>query len=185
MVLTLALDVGIINFAACLADVNGGDVDVQACVLRRIGDSKDKMEVLIRGLAAVMDAEPEVFAPRGLCRVLIEQQNGRFAPINFALSCVLYAHYARLPDVAVEFQHPRCKFNAMRASADPALDPVRERLMTAKGKDLKKLSVDVARLTATARGCAVMLAALDGNKKKDDLADVYNVVMTSGDPVCM
>lgn len=176
--LTLALDIGICNFAACLADAAALPPVVRACVLRRIGSPKDKIHVLIAGLLAVMGAEPAVFAPPGLRRVVIEQQNGRMAPINHALSCVLFGHYASMPGVEPEFQHPRRKFTALRASDDPALAPLREMLAAARGKDLKRAAVAAATALAEARGCEVTLTALREARKRDDLSDCYLMIAT-------
>jgi hypothetical protein len=171
--IVLAFDIGIVNLAVCVSQGEKGSVPT---VLHSrtycIGRSTDPMDALIRSLIVTMDNDGDVFYPVGITRVVIEQQLGCSAPKNYALSSVVYALYARA-GIDVRFASPREKFKALAvlARSEPVI--AHFDFCGARGKALKKLSVDAATILADRWGAQVFIDAIANTKKKDDLADSF------------
>jgi hypothetical protein len=175
--LVLGIDVGIINLAACLAEVNAGQpAKVVDCLNLRIGNPKDSINDLIKRLVHAIHEHSATMIPDGLQKVVIEQQLGRVATKNYALSAALLAFYesASLRGgglLEVTTQNPRNKFKKLSQMDLPCLDLIRSELITSRGKELKKLSIKAADLVAEAWECQVFIDKTRGMKKRDDVSD--------------
>lgn len=177
--LVLGIDIGIVNMAACLADVQEGSPPVVInCINLRIGHPKDSINLLIKGLVRELHYHAATLQADRLESVEIEQQLGRVATKNYALSSALLMFYESLSvqrggAITVASQNPRVKFKKLAQLSLPCLDVLRTELTSSKGRALKKLSVRAAHLLAEEWQCQVYLDKEKTIKKLDDAADAY------------
>ncbi len=177
MVRVVAFDIGVCNFAWCVADVNEGSnpviIQLNNC---RIGNAKDPIAVLMHSMAAVLHQHKSTVQD-GIQNVRIEQQVTLRASKNQSLSAALYMFYASLQAAghvslqSVEFVHPRAKFKKALALPYAVLDPFRTDLKQARGPALKKISVNVTKVLLQHWHCDEAYAQICAAKKQDDLAD--------------
>lgn len=177
--MTLGIDVGIINMAASLADVSPGQPPVVIdCINFRIGSPKDSINDLLKTLVHAIAERADTMEPPGLQRVVIEQQLGRAATKNYALSASLLCYYEALShrrggEISVTSVNPRRKFKILSAMDLRCLDIIRDDLKTARGPALKKLAVKAADLLAEHWQCTVFIENTRDMKKRDDVADSF------------
>jgi hypothetical protein len=175
--LVLGIDVGIINLAACLAEVNEGQTaKVIDCINLRIGNPKDSINDLIKCLVHSINEHSHVLEPVGLAKVVVEQQVALKAAKNYGLCAALLAYYesASLKGggfIQVSTQNPRVKFKKLSKLSLPCLDLIRSDLVNCRGKELKKLSIKAADLIAEAWECQVFIDNTRNLKKRDDAGD--------------
>ncbi len=180
MVLTLGIDVGIINLAACLADVSPGEPPrVIDCINFRIGNPKDSINDLLKTLVHSIAQRADTMEPSALRRVVVEQQLGKTATKNYALSAALLCYYESLSfrrggEISVTSVNPRKKFKLLAQMDDVrCLDIIRDDLRTARGPALKKLAIKAADLLAEHWQCTVFIDKTRNMKKRDDISDSY------------
>jgi hypothetical protein len=171
----LAFDIGSINFAYCLVEMGDEPPRVVSMGKRTLGASTDCMSVLIDSMQVFVESLSEVCTPPWE-RVIIEQQNGRTAPKNFALSTALYSYYQRLAPGRVVFVNPRVKFT--RLAQRPEMESVRAEILDTRGAALKNLTVKCATMLAETWGCPVAAAGIRGAIKKDDVSDALLMAAT-------
>lgn len=177
MVRVVGFDIGIINMSFCVGDIcpAGGPPVIISCRVFRIGEVKDKLAVLIQNLIKILHDTPEVNS--GVEEVLIEQQVALSASRNTSLAAVVFAYYGQLqaqehPTLKkINFVNPRSKFKCLRLCGLECIAPFKEELATAKGKELKKLAVKMAKILAEHWNCQVLLEAMKSSKKLDDICD--------------
>jgi len=173
----VAFDVGIVNFAFCIADIElDCNPSILACANARIGNAKDPIAVLITNLATFLN-ENKIILQDKIEIVKIEQQVAMKASKNQSLSAALYMFYKdlMLTDNStvreVQFVNPRAKFKQLRACPLAILDPFRDILKETRGPALKKLSIQLATLVSEHWNCEIAIDALKNAKKKDDISD--------------
>jgi hypothetical protein len=167
----LGIDIGIINCGFCLTEFDDANQpNVIYCECLAFGRYKDSIGIIINGIHRVMKENHEIFATTD--KVIIEQQMGAKSSKNFAISSVLYYHFAQL-DKTVMFMNPVVKFNYVKTLAIDSIEPLFE-----THKDLKKLSVAIATELAKFYDLPVLQEALGKYKKKDDICDslLYSLV---------
>jgi hypothetical protein len=165
---TLAFDIGISNMALCVAQDNR----VRFCDVFSIGSPKDPLNILISNL--VKELRLREHSIGHVDAVLIEQQLGRAATKNFALSAVLYSYFRDHFEetTIVKFVNPRQKFKKLSEMKDvPGIFEREEEFKNTRGPKLKKLAVDASIALATHYKDENYLQKLQTLKKKDDLAD--------------
>jgi hypothetical protein len=168
---TIAFDLGTVNFALCCSQNHL----VTLSEVFRIGDSKDPIAVLIRGMICALDARLQTLGP--IAKVYIEQQLGMRASKNTSLSSALFAYcICTFRDATVEFVSPRNKFKLLAAMHDRGIAGISERseeFKSCRGPALKKLSVQASKALATHYGDCRFVTALAELKKQDDKSDSY------------
>lgn len=167
---TLAFDVGIVNMALCVSENNM----VRYCDVFLIGKPKDPLNGLINTLLQQLRARQESIG--SVTRIVIEQQLGRAATKNFALSAVLFAYFSdHFHGVAtVEFVSPRKKFKILATLCGvPGISERSEEFKTTRGPGLKKLAVQASKALAEHNNDMYFLSKLALLKKKDDCSDSH------------
>lgn len=178
MVRVISFDIGIINMSYCVGDICPNAVEtprISACNLFNIGNIKDTLAQLIHNMMKILHDTAEV--NDGIEDVLIEQQIALKASRNTSLAAAVFAYYEQLRCQGhstlkvIRFVNPRSKFKAIRLCGLECVEPYKDELKTAKGKQLKKLAVKMAILLAEHWQCQVFLDAVKATKKKDDISD--------------
>lgn len=178
MTRVLAFDIGVCNFAYCIADINsnGEPPVIVKCANSRIGNAKDPIAILITNMAEFLHTHKSILQD-DIHSVIIEQQVALKASKNQSLSAALYMYYANLiatqhPTLTeVRFVNPRAKFKKIAELPYEVLDPYRTQLKEARGSSLKKLSVDVVKILLVHWKCFAAYETVCSAKKADDLAD--------------
>lgn len=136
-----------------------------------IGKAKDPLAVLITALVQKLKQLQENH--QGVNRILLEQQLGRSATKNFALSSVLYSYFIdHIPGAVVEFVNPRRKFKILSTMEGvPGITDRSEDFKTTRGPALKKLAVEACKALALHHNDVVLLQKLQQLKKLDDISD--------------
>jgi hypothetical protein len=166
---TLAFDIGIVNMALCVSEHR----IVRYCNVFAIGRPKDPLDILIRQLLIALQEQEQAIGC--VAHVRIEQQLGRAATKNFALSAVLFAYFTKhCPHADVQFVSPRKKFKELAQMQDvPGISERSEEFKATRGPKLKKLAVEASRALAAHVGDDQYLKRLAAQKKKDDMADSH------------
>ncbi|CAM9107045.1 unnamed protein product [Ectocarpus sp. 12 AP-2014] len=176
-----SIDIGVVNLAFCVTEFTPrGDgtftfhlVDVQ-CV--RIGSVGESIHSLGKKLIAIYSADDALQSEK-LDFVFIEQQLSR-AVKNIVLAYITMAYFETRKfgcdddTTIITFVPPKKKFAAVRhAFPEDVLSPIN---FERRGRELKKLSVEVARLLFTTFRVEVGLHALTKYRSKlDDVSDVF------------
>lgn len=175
-----SIDIGVVNLAFCVTEfVEQYDgtfaFDLVHVQRVKIGNTKETMNVLGKKLLAFYNANDALQEER-LDYVFIEQQLSR-AVKNIVLAYVTMAYFEtkRLDSddsTMIVFVSPRNKFKAVRyAFSEDLLKPLN---FDRSGRELKKLSVEVARLLFIRFKVYVGLDALTKyGTKLDDVSDVF------------
>jgi hypothetical protein len=177
MVRVVSFDVGIVNMAYCVGDIcpDGGRPQIRACKVFKIGEMMDTLAVLLRSIVQILHNTPDV--NDGIEDILVEQQLSLKASRNTSIASAVIAYYEALKAQGhstlkrIRFVNPRSKFKALRLCGLDCIEPFRDELKSAKGKALKKLSVNMAILLAEHWHLQVFLDAMKSTKKHDDIAD--------------
>ncbi|CAM9204671.1 unnamed protein product [Pylaiella littoralis] len=181
-----SIDIGVVNLALCVTEfteLGDGKFRFNVTHLERasIGSPSETMHVLGRKLVKFY-AGNKALAGRSFDFVFIEQQLSR-AVKNYVLSYVTLSYFETVnvtvdrPDrpaaaAAVVFVSPKNKFRAVRHAFPEAA--LRSIDFERRGRGLKKLSVEIARLLFDAFAVDVGLKALrEYGSKLDDISDVF------------
>lgn len=170
---TLAFDIGIVNLAVCVSD-NGL---VRYCNVLSIGSPKDPLCSLITQLLEALRDRVELIG--NVRHIRIEQQLGRAATKNFALSAALFTYTSdHYPHADVAFVSPRKKFKILASMKNiPGISERAFEFKTTRGAALKKLAVEAAIALAQHRQDHYFLEQISQLRKKDDMADAYGLAV--------
>ena len=177
-----SIDIGVVNLAFCVTEFTprcdgAFDFNLVHTERTRIGGMDESIHCLGKKLLAFYDRSDALRKER-LDYVFVEQQLSR-AVKNTALSFVTMAYFetrklceSSVSNATVVFVSPRKKFQAVRHAFPPEV--FREINFERRGRELKRLSVEVARLLFTRFRVKVGLVAMAENKQKlDDISDVF------------
>lgn len=176
-----SIDIGVKNLALCVNEFlerGDGTFAFNLVHMERvaIGRSSDTIHVLAKRLLAFYDTNDALTNQR-LDFVFIEQQLSR-AVKNIVLAYTTLAYFetrnkiCRNVDAKVVFVSPTKKFKAIKFTF-PA-DLINSIDFDRRGRNLKKLSVDIATLLFTSFHVEVGLRALSQYRPKlDDVSDVF------------
>lgn len=178
----VSIDIGVVNLALCVTDFTqkcDGTYDFDLVHLERatIGRMRETIQVLGRKLVAFYGSSDALNSEK-VDYVFVEQQLSR-ASKNLALSHVTLAYFEtrnlcgdHSTNTRVVLVTPKNKFRAVRkAFPEDILSSID---FERRGRHLKQLSVDVARLLFTTFSVKVGLTALSEYKDKaDDVSDVF------------
>ena len=166
---TLAFDVGTVNMCLCVAEHG----HVRHWSLFSIGAKNDPLAKLIEQLLAVLQQQAESIGR--VQHVRIEQQLGRAATKNFALSAAIFAYcLMKYPDADTQYVNPRRKFKLLGAMTDvPGISERSEEILNTRGRSLKKLAVELSKALAEHNDDTPYMLQLASLSKKDDLSDCH------------
>lgn len=174
-----SIDIGVVNLAFCVTEFTercdgkfAFDLVHVECV--KIGNMRETIHGLGKKLLTFYSTNDALQNER-LDYVFIEQQLSR-AVKNIILAYVTMAYFEtkRLSaddSTTIVFVSPKNKFKAVRyAFSEDVLNSLN---FDRRGRELKKLSVEVARLLFARFNVEVGLAAFTKYKKLDDVSDVF------------
>jgi hypothetical protein len=175
----LSVDIGIKNLAFCITDFNMDDKTFDlVCVEKAcIGNVKQTCYTLSIALMDFMMSCVSVHE-KPLDHILIENQVSRSIK-NTVLGYTCLSHFYTLSKVeencsSVQFISPRNKFKAIEAYFPGTLEKYDTDHCKAPSKDLKKLSIQIAKDIFTDMNITTGLEAMAEFKPKlDDVADVF------------
>lgn len=169
----LSIDVGILNFCFCIVDFQDDDFELVHVEKVAIGNMRQTAKVLTEALIDFLRSS-EVINSKPITYIFIENQLSR-AVKNTILAYATMAFFyteSRIvqSDVHIQFIQPRVKFTAIEAY----FPGVAESQCRSNSKDLKKLSIKIARNVFTELNNTKGLEAMEEYKPKlDDVADVF------------
>lgn len=172
----LSIDMGVINFCFCIVDFKEDDFELVHIEKVSIGKMKQTAHALSTALVDFLRSS-EAINDKPINYIFIEQQMSRAIKNTIlAYTTVTYfyteSQIAR-SDVHIQFVQPRMKFNAIDAYF-PGVIESQEMICRTNSKDLKKLSIKIARDCFTDLNITKGLEAMNKYKPKlDDVADVF------------
>lgn len=175
-----SIDIGVVNLAFCVIEfvsTTDGSFDFDLVHVQRvkIGNMRETMDVLGRKLLAFFSTS-DALQEASLDYVFIEQQLSR-AVKNIVLSYITMAYFETKrigcsSSTKIYFVPPKNKFAAVRYAFSE--DVVSSINFQRSGRELKNLSVEVARLLFTKFHVRVGLDALTKyGTKLDDVSDAF------------
>lgn len=172
----LSIDIGIKNFCFCIVDFHEDEFELVHIEKTEIGTVKQTAHVLTTALVDFFRTS-DAINEKPIHFIYVEQQVSK-SPKNMILAYAtstyfytesLFAH----SDVHFQFIPPRAKFSAVDAYF-PGVVESQDMICRSNSKDLKKLSIKIARDIFTEMNVTKGLEAVEKYKPKlDDVADVF------------
>lgn len=172
----LSIDLGIINFCFCIMDFKDDEFELVHIEKISIGKMKQTAHVLTTALVDFLRSS-DAINEKPIHYIFIESQMSRaikntilaYATVTYFYteSCISQS------DVHIQFVQPRMKFNAIETYF-PGVIESQDMICRSNSKDLKKLSIKIAREVFTELNVTKGIEALEKYKPKlDDVADVF------------
>ena len=172
----LSIDLGIVNFCFCIVDFKDDGFELVHVEKVSIGTMKQTAHVLATSLVDFLRSS-DAINEKPIHYIFIENQVSR-AVKNTILSYSTMTYFYTEScicgsDVHIQFIPPRAKFDAIEAYF-PGVVESQEVICRSNSKDLKKVSVKVAREIFTEMGVTKGLEAFERYRPKlDDVSDVF------------
>ena len=173
----LSIDIGIINLSFCIMefDIEQHEFELLHIEKTSIGQVKQTCVVLASALIDFLDSS-EVINEKPFDYIFIENQLSR-AIKNTVLGYSCYSYFytsSKLKEdgSVVQFISPRNKFKAIDSFFHGILDKYETDHAKAVSRDLKKLSIEIAKDVFEEFNVTKGLEAMKKFKKKDDISDV-------------
>ena len=172
----LSIDLGIVNLAFCIMDFEDGEFNLVHVEKVAIGTVKQTAHVLTEALIDFLRSS-EAINEQPIHYIYLEQQLSKaikntilaYAAVSYFYTESIFAQ----SDVHIQFVPPRVKFQAIEAYFPGAVES-QDMICKTKSKDLKKLSIKIARDVFTELNVEKGLEAMAKYKPKlDDVADVF------------
>jgi len=173
----LSLDIGVRNYCWCIVDFTEDGFNVIHIEKVAIGTMKDTSHKLTQSLVDYLRESPEI-NEKPIHYIFSELQLSRAIKntiISFATVTYFYteSRIANNDNVHIQFIPPRAKFDAIETYF-PGIIESQDMICKTNSKDLKKLSIKIARQIFTDMNVTKGLEAIDKYKPKlDDVADVF------------
>ena len=175
----LSIDIGIKNLAFCITDFNTNDNTFNlVCVEKAcIGNVKQTCHTLTVALIDFIRSSESIHE-KHIDHVLVENQVSRSIK-NTVLGYACFSYFYTLSQIEqngthVQFISPRNKFKAINEYFPGLLEKYDIDHCKAPSKDLKKLSIQIAKDVFTEMDIKKGLDAMDAFKPKlDDVSDVF------------
>jgi len=172
----LSIDVGYKNYAFCIMefDIEKHEFDLLHIDNASIGTTKQTCVTLACALIDFLDSS-EAINEKPFDYIFIENQLSR-AIKNTILGYATFSYFYTISKTNgshVQFISPRNKFNAIDAFFPGILEKYETDHTKALSRDLKKLSVEIAKDVFEEFNVTKGLEAMKKFKKKDDVADCY------------
>ena len=172
----LSIDLGIINFCFCIMDFKDDEFELVHIEKISIGKMKQTAHVLTTALVDFLRSS-DAINEKPIHYIFIESQMSRaikntilaYATVTYFYteSCISQS------DVHIQFVQPRMKFNAIETYF-PGVIESQDMICRSNSKDLKKLSIKIAREVFTELNVTKGIEALEKyTPKLDDVADVF------------
>jgi len=172
----LSIDIGIINFCFCIVDFRDDGFELVHVEKASIGTMKQTAFELSKALIDFLRSSVAINdAP--IHHIYLEQQM-RVSPRNTILAYTTTSYFyteATIAgsDVHIQFVPPRVKFSAIEAYFPGAVES-QDLICRSQSKDLKKLSIKIARSVFTDLDITKGLDAIAKySPKLDDISDVF------------
>lgn len=171
-----SFDIGIRNFCFCIMDFEEDEFELVHIEKVAIGTMKQTSFSLTAALVDFLRSS-EAINEKPIHYIFIESQMVR-AVKNTILSYATVTYFYTQSclghgDVHIQFVQPRMKFNAIEAYFPGVIGSVGT-ICRSNSKDLKKLSVKIARDVFTEMNITKGLEAIEKYKPKlDDISDVF------------
>ena len=168
----LSVDIGIINFSYCIVDFTEDDFEVIHIEKMAIGTMKQAACTLATSLIDLLRASQPI-NDKPIHYVFIEAQMSR-AIKNTILGYTVYSYFYTescfsRSGVKISFVPPKMKFHAIEKYFPGVAQDI-----VCRSKDLKKLSISIARNIFTTLEVTKGLEAFEKYKPKlDDISDVF------------
>ena len=173
----LSIDIGIINLSFCIMefDIEQHEFELLHIEKTSIGQVKQTCVVLASALIDFLDSS-EVINEKPFDYIFIENQLSR-AIKNTVLGYSCYSYFYTSSKIkedgsTVQFISPRNKFKAIDSFFPGLLDKYETDHAKAVSRDLKKLSIQIAKDVFEEFNVTKGLEAMKKFKKKDDISDV-------------
>lgn len=174
----LSCDIGIKNFSFCIMefDIEKHEFELLYIEKTSIGEVKQTCVTLSSALIDFLDSS-EAINEKPFDYIFIENQLSR-AIKNTVLGYATFSYFYTLTKVKengthVQFISPRNKFKAIDSFFPGILDKYETDHAKALSRDLKKLSVQIAKDVFEEFNVTRGLEAMKKFKKHDDISDVY------------
>lgn len=172
----LSIDIGIVNFCFCIVDFQDHDFELIHMEKVAIGKMKNSALELSTALVDFLRSS-EAINEEPIHYVFCELQMSRAIKntiLSYATMTYFYTESCiSQSDVHIHFVQPRLKFNAIEAYF-PGVAESQDMICRSNSKDLKKLSIKIARNIFTELNITKGLEAIEQYKPKlDDVADVF------------
>lgn len=174
----LSIDIGIINLSFCIMefDIEQHEFELLHIEKTSIGQVKQTCVVLASALIDFLDSS-EVINEKPFDYIFIENQLSR-AIKNTVLGYSCYSYFytsSKLKEdgSVVQFISPRNKFKAIDSFFHGILDKYETDHAKAVSRDLKKLSIQIAKDVFEEFNVTKGLESMNKFKKKDDISDVF------------
>lgn len=172
MTRVLSIDIGIINLCFCIMDFVGDEFELVHVEKVSIGKMRDTAHKLSQSLVDFLRSS-EAINEKPLDYVFVESQMSRAIKNTILAYTTVTYFYTSKPGVHIQFIPPRAKFTAIEAYF-PGVVESQDMILRSKSKDLKKLSIEIARNIFTEMNITTGLEAMAKYKPKlDDVADVF------------
>lgn len=172
----LSIDVGIVSYSFCIVDFEEDEFELVHIEKVAIGTVKQTAHVLAEALVDFLRSS-EAINEKPIHYIFCEAQMSRAIKNTIlAYATVTYFYTEKSisqSDVHIQFVPPRVKFQAIDAYF-PGVVESQDMICKTASKDLKKLSVKIARGVFTELNVVKGLEALAKYKPKlDDVSDVF------------
>lgn len=172
----LSVDIGVINFCFCIMDFKDDEFELVHIEKVAIGTMRNTAHVLTEALVDFLRSS-EAINEKPIHYIFCENQMSRAVKNTIlAYATVTYFYTESCfseNDVHIQFVQPRIKFNAVEAYFPGVLES-QEMICRSNSKDLKKLSIKIARDIFTELNVTKGIEAMEKYKPKlDDIADVF------------
>lgn len=169
----LSIDIGIINLCFCVMDFQDDEFELIHIEKVCIGSMKDTAHKLSNALVDFYRSCTAI-TEKPLDYIFVESQMSRAIKNTIlAYTTVTYFYSTLESDVHIQFIQPRVKFTAIEAYF-PGVAETQDIICRSNSKDLKKLSIKIARNIFTELNITKGLEAIEEYKPKlDDVADVF------------
>ena len=176
----LSIDIGIINLCFCVVDFKDDDFELVHIEKVSIGSMKDTAHTLSTSLVDFFRSSTAI-NEKPLHYVFVESQMSRAIKntiLAYTTVTYFYTESCKISDeiqdkVHIQFIQPRVKFTAIEAYF-PGVAESQDIVCRSNSKDLKKLSIKIARNIFIELNITKGLEAMEEYKPKlDDIADVF------------
>lgn len=173
----LSIDLGIVNFCFCIVDFEENEFEVIHIEKVSIGKMKQTAHTLTNSLIDFLRSS-DAINEKPINYIFVESQMSR-AIKNTILAYVVMAYFYTEScichsDVYISFVPPRMKFQAIDAYFPGLLNGYEMDSCRSNSKDLKKLSIQIAKDVFKEVNVIKGLEAMDKYKPKlDDVADTF------------
>lgn len=172
----LSIDIGVVSYSFCIVDFRHDDFELVHIEKTAIGSIKQTAHALTEALVDFLRSS-DAINEKPIAYIYIENQLSRAIKNTVLAYATMTYFYTEAciaqSDVQIRFVAPRAKFQAIDAYFPGAVES-QDMVLRSNSKDLKKLSVRIARSVFTELNVTKGLEAIQKYRPKlDDVCDVF------------